>query len=354
MYLIFRQYGWLCCLVLAACATSPPLVYPTAPLKSAAYIRPAPRSAIHPPRPAYNLWQQLPDWQSVDLRPSWGALLKSCGALKHQRAWLGVCVRAERQTALDNAQIRAFFEAEFTLKPLLNPNGSSQGLVTGYYEPKLKGSYTRSARFRYPVYAAPDELVDTPKYYSRAEIKAGVARLAGQELFWVEDEVELFFLQIQGCGRIELPNGQLVRIGHAGHNNHPYHSVGQKLVGMGELTLEHSSMEDIKNWGAQHPEQLGRLLDSNPRYVFFREMPETTTTPIGALGVPLTEGYSIAVDPRSIPLGAPVFLATTYPDSSSALNRLVFAQDTGIAIKGSVRADFFGALVIMPKRRHRA
>lgn len=246
--------------------------------------------------------------------------------------------------------MRAFFEAEFVPHSLANHDGSALGLVTGYYEPKLKGSYTQTARFRYPLYAVPEalaaekasySLTSQRRYYSRAEIKAGKADLSGRELFWVENEVELFFLQIQGSGRIELPDGQLIKVGHAANNGHPYLSVGKKLVDMGELTLDQASMWDIKDWGAQHPGQLSTLLDSNPRYVFFRELPPTTSAPIGALGVPLTEGYSIAVDPKNIPLGAPVFLATTYPNSDKPLNRLVFAQDTGIAIKGKVRADFF-------------
>jgi membrane-bound lytic murein transglycosylase A len=110
---------------------------------------------------------------------------------------------------------------------------------------------------------------------------------------------------------------------------------------MGELTADQASMWDIKAWGAQHPEKLLGLLNSNPRYVFFRELPDSYTAPVGALGVPLTEGYSIAVDPKNVPLGAPIFLSTTYPNSPNILNRLVFAQDTGIAIKGNVRADLF-------------
>ncbi|MFY9261668.1 MAG: MltA domain-containing protein [Gallionella sp.] len=343
------NHGWLLCLVLTACVPTPIHHHPATYLRptSTPYLR-SPQT--RPPRVAYNRWQQLPNWRSVDLQPSWAALLNSCIALKRQRDWRGICVRAEQQERLENAQIRAFFESEFTPQQLVNTDGSSNGLVTGYYEPKLKGSHTRTARFRYPLYAHPEALLEpqapTPTskqqpYYSRAQINAGIANLAGQELFWVEDEVELFFLQIQGSGRIELPNGQFVRVGYAGDNGHPYRSVGKKLVEMGELSLDQASMWDIQDWGLQNPERFAKLLNSNPRYTFFRELPATATAPIGALGVPLTEGYSIAVDPQNVPLGAPIFLATTHPNSNIPLNRLVFAQDTGISIKGKVRADFF-------------
>jgi membrane-bound lytic murein transglycosylase A len=178
-------------------------------------------------------------------------------------------------------------------------------------------------------------------YYNRTEISNGKAPLQGRELFWVENAVELFFLQIQGSGRIELPDGTLVKIGYAEQNGHPYISIGKKLVEMGELKIEEASMQGIKSWAEQHPNKLQSLLEQNPSYVFFRELPDGLPAPLGALGVPLTEAYSIAVDPRTIPLGAPVFLSTTYPNTTEPLNRLMLAQDTGGAIKGAVRADFF-------------
>ena len=178
-------------------------------------------------------------------------------------------------------------------------------------------------------------------YYKRAEIDAGTESLKGRELFWVEDAVELFFLQIQGSGRIELPDGSLVKIGYADQNGFPYVSVGKKLVEMGEIKLEQASMQGIIAWAVRHPDKLDALLQQNPSYVFFRELPDNLSAPLGALGVPLTEEYSLAVDARTIPLGAPVFLSTTQPNSTLPLNRLMLAQDTGGAIKGAVRADFF-------------
>jgi membrane-bound lytic murein transglycosylase A len=153
--------------------------------------------------------------------------------------------------------------------------------------------------------------------------------------------VELFFLQIQGSGRIELVDGRQIKVGYADQNGHPYVSIGKKLIEMGEMKLEDASMQGIKAWGEKNPGKLMALLELNPSYVFFRELPENLTAPLGALGVPLTNEYSIAIDPKSVPLGSPVFLATTQPNSAIPLNRLMLAQDTGGAIRGQVRADFF-------------
>ncbi|NOU00442.1 MAG: transglycosylase, partial [Gallionella sp.] len=167
------------------------------------------------------------------------------------------------------------------------------------------------------------------------------AALQGRELFWVDNAVDLFFLQIQGSGRIELPDGSLMKVGYADQNGHPYTSIGKKLVEAGAMKLEEVSMQGIKKWAARHPEKLDAMLEKNASYVFFREFPNDLSAPLGALGVPLTEEYSIAVDTRTIPLGSPVFLATTYPDTAQPLNRLMMAQDVGGAIRGPVRADFF-------------
>jgi len=191
-------------------------------------------------------------------------------------------------------------------------------------------------------------------YYPRAEIERGLPALAGKELLWVDDPVDLFFLQIQGSGRVRLATGELVRVGYADQNGQPYKSIGRYLVEQGELKLEQASMQGIKSWGAANPAKLEALLNQNPSYVFFRELakaecgqgsttdgPMTSGGPVGALGAVLTPERSIAVDPRYIPLGAPVFLATTWPNSTQPLARLVLAQDTGGAIRGAVRADYF-------------
>lgn len=311
---------------------------------------------------AVSKWEMLPDWHKLDFQSSWTAFLQSCHALKNKPDWQAVCSRAQGLVTPDNEVLRLFFEDAFTPYQVFNPDGSAQGLITGYYEPRLAGSRVKTARFKYPLYAAPDDLltIDMSEvypqlkdlrlrgrldgrrivpYFSRADIDSGKGAL--RVLFWVENPVDLFFLQIQGSGRIELGDGQLVKVGYADQNGHPYVSIGKKLIEMGELKPEQASMQGIKHWAEQNPGKLPALLEQNPSYVFFRELPETLSAPLGALGVPLTDQYSIAIDPRTIPLGAPVFLSTTYPNTAQPLNRLMLAQDTGGAIRGAVRADFF-------------
>ena len=330
---------------LAACATPPKPVQPFAPF-------------------AVSKWEMLPDWQTIDLQPTWQAFWQSCNALKNKPGWQPICVRANGLTQPDNASLHTFFEEGFVPYQVFNPDGSTQGLITGYYEPKLYGSREKTARFRYPLYSVPEDLltIDLSEaypqlkdmrlrgrlqgnrvvpYYKRGEIESSKAPLQGRELYWVDNAVELFFLQIQGSGRIELPDGSLVKVGYADQNGYAYTSIGRKLVEMGALKLEEASMQSIKLWAEQHPDKLNSLLEQNSSYVFFRELPIDTPSALGALGVPLTNEYSLAVDTRTIPLGAPVFLSTTFPNTTEPLNRLMLAQDTGGAIRGAVRGDFF-------------
>ncbi len=356
MALDLKRHFWLvlpAIILLAACQTK---------------IPPKPPRIEIPPAvtPTYmlNKWTDIPDWTSLDLTPSWSAFQQTCRALRYKTRWLAVCVAADKIDANTSAAQRNFYEAWFTPYQVLNSDGSDHGLITGYYEPLLLGSRHKSDRFRYPIYSAPDDMlvVDLSEvypqlkglrlrgrlegkkvvpYFNRAEIDADVSSLLGHELFWVENAVELFFLQIQGSGRIELEDGRRVKIGYAEQNGHPYVSIGKKLIEMGELKPEEASMQAIKNWAETNPERLLILLDQNPSYIFFRELPDTLSAPLGALGVPLTSEYSLAVDPHIIPLGVPVFLSTTMPNSQIPLNRLMYAQDTGGAIRGAVRADFF-------------
>jgi membrane-bound lytic murein transglycosylase A len=346
-------------LVLSACATVPkPTVPPAAGIPPVITLPPA-----APPLQAAS-WENITGWREDDLTQAWDAFQQSCGALQHQPSWRPACSAAAALRAPDGETLRGFFEQYFTPYQVTNPDGGTEGLITGYYEPLLQGSRSRSERYRYPVYATPDDLlvVDLGSvypelksmrlrgrlqgnrvvpYYSRAEIDNGSAPLKGRELFWVDDPIDLFFLQIQGSGRIRLDTGETVRVGYAEQNGYPYKSIGRVLVERGDLPLEKASMQGIKDWARQNPGKLSDLLNLNASYVFFRELPNTPNGPPGALGVPLTAGRSIAVDPRTIPLGAPVFLATTWPNSSIPLNRLTLAQDTGGAIRGAVRADFF-------------
>ena len=308
-------------------------------------------------------WEDVKGWGADNLVEARGALIESCTVLARQPLWSAACEEA-RALPAENAALRAFFEARFRPWRVVNPDASTEGLVTGYYEPLLRGSRERSKSFSHAIYGVPDDLLvvdlgelypelknfrlrgrlDGRKvvpYWSRAELTPQAPALAGKALLWVADPIELFFLQVQGSGRVELPDGRRVRIGYADQNGHPYQSIGRWLVEQGELKLEQASMQGIQAWARANPKRLNELLNTNPSFVFFRELPDSGGGPIGALGVPLTPGRSIAVDPRAVPLGAPVFLATTLPLSEQPLQRLVMAQDTGGAIKGAVRADFF-------------
>lgn len=308
-------------------------------------------------------WEDVAGWREDNLAEAHGALLASCGALEKQPLWAGVCGEA-RALPADSAALRSFFESRFRPWRVTNPDESLEGLVTGYYEPLLKGSRARTKRYSHAIYGVPDDLlvvdlaalypdlknyrlrgrIDGRKvvpYWSRAELAQQEEQLAGKALVWVADPIELFFLQVQGSGRVDLPDGSRVRVGYADQNGHPYTSIGRWLVEKGELKLEQASMQGIQAWARANPKRVSEMLNTNPSFVFFRELPDNGGGPLGALGVPLTPGRSIAVDPRAVPLGAPVFLATTFPNSDKPLRRLMLAQDTGGAIKGAVRADFF-------------
>ena len=309
-------------------------------------------------------WSALTNWTHDDLLPAWHAFLQSCTILEKQPLWQQACSIAASLQQMDNTILRQFFETHLVPYQVIDEQGHDEGLITGYYEPLLQGSRTPSKHFRYPLYTAPEELLTIDlgdiypelkdlrlrgriegqrvvPYYSRADIMNNPEKLAGNELVWVDDEVELFFLQIQGSGRIMLDDGEMLKIGYAEQNGYPYKSIGKLLVQQGELPLEKASMQGIKQWGQQNPDKLNALLQQNPRYVFFRELPANLSGPIGAMGIPLTAGRSIAIDPRSIPQGVPVFLTTTWPNTNKPLNRLMIAQDVGGAIKGGIRADFF-------------
>ena len=378
--------------LLPACASQAPAptvsptaaVLPTAPAPAAAGERPLcppvqtcpacpacpatalPETAPPPAAPLQRAsWADVSGWDDDDHAQAWPALRESCRTLMRQTRWQAACTAAqqlgERPPA---AAVRHFFESGFEPWMVVNPDGTRDGLITGYYEPLIKGSRTRSAQFRWPIHGVPRDMftveladlypdlrglrlrgriVDNKlvPYWTRAELEQMQDRFPAPTLLWASDSIDLFFLQVQGSGRVELPDGSQLRIGYADHNGHPYQSIGRWLAAQGELSADKASMEGIKAWARDNPRRLSELLNANPSYVFFRELPASAGGPTGALGVPLTEGRSVAVDPRTIPLGAPVFLATTWPHSDRLLRRLMLAQDTGGAIKGAVRADVF-------------
>ena len=249
--------------------------------------------------------------------------------------WQPVC-RLAADIAPTDAAARSFFELFF--KPVLI--GTPPALFTGYYEPELQGSPIRTLRFAWPIYRRPPELRDGVVFHDRATIESGVLRGRGLEIAWLDDPVEAFFLQIQGSGRIVMPDGSVVRVGYAGRNGHGYRSVGQEMVRRGTHTPDQVSAQVIKAWVARNPQAGAALLNVNPSYVFFRKLPDMPPEkgPIGAMGRSITTMRSLAVDPDFTPLGAPVWLEK---DGAGALRRLMIAQDTGGAIKGAQRADIF-------------
>jgi len=361
----------LVAVLLGACTTVPPAAPPAAcaPCPTCAVCPPV--APVTPPPFARTLqagaWADLPGWSDDDVAAAWPAFLESCRGMAskpHGAAWKRVCDLARAEAGKPGHDARRFFERNLRPYAILNVEGNASGLVTGYYEPLLRGSRNRAKGFEQPVRGAPSDLLTVDlsalfpelkdkrvrgrlegnkvvPYWTRAEITARGDRVPAPTLLYVDDAVELFFLQVQGSGRVRLPDGSTVRLNYADQNGHPYQSIGRVLVDRGDLKLEEASMQGIQGWARANPARLQGLLDANPSYVFFREVPNTPGGPVGALGVPLTAERSIAVDPRSVPLGAPVFLATTRPNSNRPLNRLVMAQDTGGAIKGAVRADFF-------------
>ena len=293
-------------------------------------------------------------------------MLASCEALGKRVEWVEVCQAAAAVIPDNERSVRAFYESQFIPHQLRNLDGSLQGTMTGYYEPLLKGSRSRTGPYQTALYRAPEDLLTIDlaglypelktmrlrgrqvgnkivPYYSRSELTQQNL-LAGKEILWVDNPVEAFFLQVQGSGRVVIEGSrETVRVAYADQNGHPYRSIGRYLVDRGELTLEQASMQGIKNWVATNPGRQQELLNANPSFVFFREekITDPSKGPKGALGVPLTPQRSIAVDPQFIHLGAPVFISTTHPNSSQLLRRLMLAQDTGGAIRNPVRADFF-------------
>jgi len=352
------------CTTLTVPQKPPPPVEQPAPPATVPPTPPQPPTPSAQPTLAPVSWQALSGWSDDDPSEAWSAFLAGCTALRSRSGWAQVCTIAQALAQPDRETARRFFETYFTPYRVSDPDGGEEGLVTGYYEPLLNGSRKPSSRFRYALYGVPDDLLTIDlgdvypqlkgmrlrgrlegrhvvPYYSREQIDNGGATLAGRELVWVDDPVELFFLQIQGSGRVRLDDGQMMHVGYADQNGYPYRSIGKLLVERGDLPLERASMQGIKNWAKQNPDKLNDLLNYNASYVFFRELPNDASGPPGALGVPLTAGRSLAVDARSVPLGAPVFLATTWPNTTRPLNRLMLAQDTGGAIRGAVRGDFY-------------
>lgn len=354
---------------------------PTAiPVQAALPIAPA-----EPPEDRLALapasFADLSGWEADPLSQALPAVLGSCigkpregsggglGALlaASPGVWRELCGRAAAIPPGDDRAVRGFLEENFAPWQITN-HGERAGLFTGYYEPELRGARRRKAPFVHPVYLAPrDQLVvdlgDFKRdlagrkitgmmrggtfrpYWDRAEIERGALAGRGLEMLWVEDPVALFFLQIQGSGRVVLADGEIVRIGYAGQNGHDYTAIGKVLIERGELSREEVSLQTIRHWLRTHPDEADEVMSANRSYVFFRVLPGA---PVGASGVELTPGRSLAVDTRFLPFGLPLWLDATLPPlpdlgrmAEAPLRRLVVAQDRGGAIKGPVRGDLF-------------
>ena len=293
-------------------------------------------------------WQALPGWQEDDLSQAWPAWLKSCDALRKRNSelnWRQVCSQAASVSVRDAQAIRRYFESNFQPFEIRNSAGSETGLVTGYYEPVMNGSQTRTSLYSVPLYAYPSAWRQTRPNPgpSRAELmSSGI--LKGSEIAWVQDPVAAAFMQIQGSGKIRLQDGRVMRLGYAGTNEQPFKSFAQWLLDKKEINRSEATMQGISKWAKRNPDRVNDMLNANPRFVFFKELPGNVSSdlgPTGALNVPLTTERSIAIDLQAMPLGAPVFLVTTRPLSDQPLQKLVMAQDTGKAIVGGVRADYY-------------
>ena len=279
-------------------------------------------------------FDDLDGWTEDDHSAALSTFRNTCMDRK-EPDWRSLC-----SVAQDQKDAKAFFELFF--RPILISDGQD-ALFTGYFEPELSGARYPSARYRYPVYSMPPEVANSNPWLTRREILGGDAmRGRGLEIAWVDDPVELFFLQIQGSGRIKLEDGQTIRVGYAGANGHPYRSIGVELVQRGIYNAHQVSAQVIKSWVRRNPVAGTELLFHNPSYVFFRKLKRLAADkgPLGAMNRSVTTLRSIAVDPKFTPLGAPVWIEK---DGRDPLRRLMIAQDTGSAIKGAQRADvFFG------------
>ena len=312
-------------------------------------------------------WTEIDGWEDDRHAEIWPALENNCIAVAGKPLWQEICAAMDQlqPDEVNDDSVQAFFEAWFVPHRLYGEKGKSEGLITGYYEPLLFGSKTPDQRFRHPVYQEPASLLTVDlgslypslenkrvrglkvgkkvvPFYSREQIESNRHLLAGNELLWLDDRDAIFFLHIQGSGRVELDDGTQIGVGYSNQNGHPYVSIGRILLERGELYKDEISLFTIRQWLTDNPAQAQALLNENPSYVFFVLREELENGPVGSLNVPLTPERSIAIDPELVDLGTPVWLKTRYPGEPDRLfQQLLIAQDTGGAIRGPLRADVF-------------
>ncbi len=304
-------------------------------------------------------FSRLDGFETDRIKQAEPALKKSCAVLEKRYArWREFCKKLNQKEFKTDNDLRSFIKKEMRV---FTVNNGETGLFTGYYEPEIEGSLVKTKEYNVPVYALPQDIVRidlgkfNPKfkgeilfgkqngkeiepYLTRREIETGKIKFPAQVIAWVKEPAELFILQIQGSGILKLPDGKKIGIGYAGNNGHAFTGIGSVMAQRGLLKDGVYTMAEIKKWLIANPRQAQSLMHENPRYIFFKKTDRPGA--VGSLGVPLTAGRSLAVDPAYVPLGSFLWLQTTAPDGS-ALNRLVTAQDTGSAIKGAVRGDFF-------------
>lgn len=353
-------------LVLASCSYLPPIDEPPAPLPSDSALMLKQMKFV-----------DVPGWAGADHSLILPAFLKSCEVLSKrgldadmgpdQRMgkvsdWVDICADAKKIRPGNKVEVNFFFQSRF-VPYLASNNQNPTGLFTGYYEPELEGRWGPEGAFETPIYSRPNDLISANlgeyrdefkgkqiagrvlknkliPYNTRAEINNGAIKGRGLEILWVNDPVTLFFLHVQGSGRIRMADGSTVRVGYAGRNGRPYTSIGKELVKMGIMPLKDVTAPAIMDWLRANPEAGRQVMNKNESFVFFRVV--DGDGPLGAQGVPLTPGRSMAVDRKFIPYGIPIWLNTTDPlDAKLPLRRLLVAQDTGSAIKGPVRGDVF-------------
>lgn len=336
--------------MLAGCAIGPKPRGPEAPAAESTPppLGPLPGPLTHPKTRWVAVdWSELPGFADDPLHEAWAALMSNCQ--RPNAAIAPLCADVRRLSIATDAEQRAFLVERLQPYRVESPSGQAEGLLTSYYEPVFEATRQPTAMHAVPLHGLPAGWAPRRAGYTRQQLDTlpeAQATLRGREIAWLADPIDALMLHIQGSGRLRItePDGRrhVVRMAFAGTNEQPYRSVQAWLSAQGVSPISRWP-EDVKAWAAQNPQRVPQMLWSNPRYVFFREEAlsevDAAFGPRGAQGVPLTPGRSIAVDREAIPYGTPVWLASQGPNGQ--LQRLVVAQDTGSAIVGAVRADYF-------------